>query len=110
LRQRIERREREAGVRCYDVSCGVGPSDEDPELSDSITGMKQLPITEKGGVGSEICLHRFHGSCLVSATRVALKGADTAMEGGNVEVSCPVCRGVGCVSKEQWDEGVAALQ
>jgi hypothetical protein len=72
--------------------------------------MKQLPIMEKDGVGSEICLHRFHGSCLVSATRVALKGADTAVEGGNVEVSCPVCRCIGCVSKEQWDEGVAALQ
>lgn len=110
LRQRIEHREREAGLRCYDVSCGVGPSDEDPELSDTILGMKQMPIMEKNGVGNEICLHRFHGSCLVSATRVALKGMDTAVEDGNVEVSCPVCRGVGCVPKEEWDAGVAALQ
>jgi hypothetical protein len=29
---------------------------------------------------------------------------------GCVEVSCPVCRGVGCVLKEEWDEGVVALQ
>lgn len=110
LRQRIEHREREAGLRCYDVSCGVGPSDEDPELGETVLGMKQVPIMEKNGVGSEICLHRFHGACLVSATRVALKGMDTSVEDGNVEVSCPVCRGVGCVTKEEWDEGVAALQ
>ena len=38
LRQRIEHREREAGLRCYDVSCGVGPSDEDFELSDTVLG------------------------------------------------------------------------
>lgn len=110
LRQRIEHREREAGLRCCDVSCGVGPSDEDPELNENVLGMKQMPIKEKNGVGSEICLHRFHGSCLVSATRVALKGVDSAVEDGNVEVSCPICRGVGCVTKEEWDEGVAALQ
>ena len=110
LRQRIELREREAGLRCFDVSCGVGPSDEDPELSETVVGMKQMPIMEKNGAGSEICLHRFHGSCLVSATRVALRGVDSAVEDGNVEVSCPVCRGVGCVTKEEWDEGVAALQ
>ena len=40
----------------------------------------------------------------MSATRVTLKGVDSTVEDGNVEVSCPVCRGVGiCVTKEEWD-------
>ena len=111
LRQRIERREMEAGLRCHDVSCGVGPSDEDPfgdDVANVTATMKQLTIKSKEDK-SELCVHRFHGPCLVTAERVALKGADAIVEDGSVEVSCPVCRHVGCVSKEEWDEGVVAL-
>ncbi|KAH9480695.1 hypothetical protein JR316_0007295 [Psilocybe cubensis] len=111
LRQRIERREREAGLRCHDVSCGIGPSDEDPygtEIAGAAAGMKQLSIMSKEDK-SELCSHTFHGPCLVTAERVALRGADAIIEDGNVEVSCPVCRGTGCVSKADWDEGVVAL-
>ena len=30
-------------------------------------------------------------------------------EGEEVEVSCSVCRAVGCVTREEWDEGVNSL-
>ena len=115
LRQRIERREREAGLRCYDISCGVGPSDEDPIVSDEViaTGLRQLMIMNKNhGVDGMpgVCMHTFHPGCLVSAERVALGGADVnVIEGGDVEVSCPVCRSAGCVTKQEWEEGILAL-
>ena len=119
LRQRVERREREAGLRCYDVSCGVGPSDEDPVSEVLGEAMKQLAIRHKKGehedddhdhVQDPLCEHRFHSTCLVSAERVALRGADVVVDDdGCVEVSCPICRGIGCVSKEEWEEGVSAL-
>ena len=115
LRQRIERRERDAGLRCYDISCGVGPSDEDPVVSDETvaTGLRQLMIMSKNhGVDGMpgVCMHTFHPGCLVSAERVALGGADVnVIEGGDVEVSCPVCRSAGCVTKQEWEEGILAL-
>jgi hypothetical protein len=50
-----------------------------------------------------VCEHRFQ--CLVSAKRVALRGAEVVTnEVGGVEVSRPVCRATGCVAKKQWDE------
>ena len=114
LRQRIERRERDAGLRCYDISCGVGPSDEDPIVSDeTIAGLRQLMIMNKNhGVDGMpgVCMHTFHPGCLVSAERVALGGADVnVIESGDVEVSCPVCRSAGCVTKQEWEEGILAL-
>ena len=115
LRERIERRERDAGLRCYDISCGVGPSDEDPIVSDETlsTGLRQLMIMSKNHAVdgmSGVCMHTFHPGCLVSAERVALGGADVnVIEGGDVEVSCPVCRSAGCVTKQEWEEGILAL-
>ena len=115
LRQRIERKERDAGLRCYDISCGVGPSDEDPALSDETiaAGLRQLIIMSKnhGQDGKPgVCTHTFHPGCLVSAERVALGGADVSViEGGDVEVSCPVCRSAGCVTKQEWEAGILAL-
>jgi hypothetical protein len=112
LRQRIERREWEAGLRCHDVSCGLGPSDEDPlgdDINETLRKDQQLSIMRREG--DAVCEHKFHSTCLVSAERVALRGAEAITnEAGSIEVSCPVCRGSGCVTKEQWDEGVHALQ
>jgi len=108
LRQRIEKREREAGLRCYDVSCGVGPSDEDPLISGTADEMKQLTLRPVNMEGSA-CRHTFHRSCLVSTERVALRGADAPVVGDDVEVSCSVCRAVGRVSKNDWEEGVEQL-
>lgn len=117
LRQRVERKEREAGLRCYDVSCGVGPSDDEPSVPIPVASMKQISIrTQKSanaapGTGEKVCEHTFHPSCLVSAERVLLAavGAEETVENGEVAVSCPVCRAEGCVSKEEWEEGVQAL-
>ena len=30
LRQRVGQKDREVGLRCCDLACGIGPSDEDP--------------------------------------------------------------------------------
>ncbi|KAG2009593.1 hypothetical protein CC2G_012508 [Coprinopsis cinerea AmutBmut pab1-1] len=158
LRQRVERREREAGLRCCDVSCGVGPSDDDPFVSLTDAVKRQFSIRPKPAEGSTlldeadtlaatsssdslstsasssassstnagadgkasstegpkqrveaVCPHTFHSSCLVSAERVASRGADAVMRDGVVEVSCPVCRGEGCVSRGDWEQGVRDL-
>lgn len=110
LRQRVERREQEAGLRCSDVSCGIGPSDDEPFVSPAQIATKQLSIHLAGDVSKPVCIHAFHSACLVSAERVASRGAEASIVGDDVEVSCPVCRGVGCVSKIDWDEGVQTLQ
>ena len=115
LRQRVEQREREKGLRCSDTSCGIGPSDEDPypELSESMT--EQVSIHSLPGAGdhesngqASVCAHAFHPACLVSAERVAGWGGENKRE-PFVEVSCPVCRAVGCVTSEEWESGVSAL-
>lgn len=122
LRQLIEQREREQGLRCFDISCGVGPSDDEPYPVLSPGSMKQVSIhshgTEKNNDTSSgvVCAHMFHPACLVSAERVAWGGAnagggngDGAMPVLDVEVSCPVCRAMGYVRRSDWEEGVAAL-
>jgi len=49
----------------------------------------------------------------VSAERVAGWGPDNEREreraGGLVQVSCPVCRAVGVVPRNDWEKGVQAL-
>jgi hypothetical protein len=145
LRQRVEKKEQEAGLRCCHMSCGVGPSDEDPWVKISQEGMKQLSIRASptdestrivdSGVGLDqlaldkgtdgdamkqtrpsVCPHTFHSGCLVSSERVslALRDAEVTFVGPEgkeeVEVSCSICRGIGRVSKEEWDAGVQTLQ
>ncbi|CAL1712225.1 unnamed protein product [Somion occarium] len=125
LRERIEKREREIGLRCSDISCGVGPSDEDPEPVVDPRNIRQIGIRRQG-TGKEreeyVCDHKFHTACLVSAERVAGWGADEKEEDmedrrmvgeegqdEDVEVSCPVCRAVGCVSRADWEEGAWSI-
>jgi hypothetical protein len=118
LRQRVEEKEREAGLRCFDASCSFGPFDDDDDDDDvgkkDIEMVRQLLIRPGKGspasAGTSICNHTFHPGCLVSAERVAGWGhASKIEEAGEVQVACPVCRAIGCVSKEDWDEGVHAL-
>jgi len=112
LRQRVERRERELGLRCSDVSCGLGPSDEDPIPVVDPCIMRQISIRPLEGSAERVCEHTFHPSCLVSAERVAGWGGEDKKEekeGEQVEVSCPVCRAVGIISRTDWDEGACAL-
>ena len=109
LRQRVEQKEREAGLRCCDPSCGIGPSDEDPVPEMLAASMKQVSIHPLSHPGEgAVCAHKFHPSCLVSAERVAGWGGEDKSE-PHVEVSCPVCRDVGCVTREEWEEGVCSV-
>jgi len=107
VRQRVEDKERQLGLRCYDPSCGFGPTDESPSTVDE---KKDRVLIHKGGMCNEhACEHTFHAGCLVSAARVAGFGPDGQPE-GNVEVPCIVCRTHGYVEKEEWEEGVRQLQ
>ncbi|KLO13013.1 hypothetical protein SCHPADRAFT_809837, partial [Schizopora paradoxa] len=105
LRQRVEKMEREAGVRCWDMSCGVGPTDEDPSPEISCLEAKKLIAIQRDGDDTKtpICEHRFHPACLVSAERVA--GYDGGNGGEEVEVACSVCRLPGHVQRHEWEEG-----
>jgi hypothetical protein len=107
--QRVEQKERKAGLQCCDPSCGIGPSGEDPvpeELAGSMNQVSIHPLLHpREGV---VCPHRFHPSCLVSAERFAGWGSKDKAE-PHVEVSCPVCRDVGCVTRDEWEEGVYAF-
>ncbi|KAH8109258.1 hypothetical protein DFH11DRAFT_1515820 [Phellopilus nigrolimitatus] len=117
LRQRVEKRECEAGLRCDDVSCGIGPTDEDPVPESAPDAHKTISVRrdhivsggDEGGATKEaVCAHRFHPACLVDAGRVAGWGSRADEEG--VEVSCPRCRAVGHVDKTEWEEGVRATE
>ena len=116
---RRERNEREMGLRCSDVSCGLGPSDDDPVSSVDVSSLRQIAIRPRqpdaaGKDQAAVCEHRFHPACLVSAERVAgwgqeVKTGEPAGEDEDVEVSCPVCRAHGVISRIEWEEGACAL-
>ncbi|KAF5393633.1 hypothetical protein D9757_000053 [Collybiopsis confluens] len=129
LRQTIEKREREAGMRCWDVSCGVGPVDEDPFVTASGDQRRQVMIRRVAATAPQegdlkgkgkgkpaerqyACDHSFHPSCLVSAQRASLNGFQEviAEDGKYLEVSCTVCRTPGMLPKEDWEDGVRALE
>ncbi|KAF7324799.1 RING-type domain-containing protein [Mycena kentingensis (nom. inval.)] len=104
LRDRVERREREAGLRCWDSSCGVGPSDDDPLIA--VVDKRQVPIL--GLDGKPVCTHSFHTTCLVSAQRSRRGWREPELVEGKeepVEVSCSLCRAVGTVSQSDWLAG-----
>ncbi|KAF7791464.1 hypothetical protein EIP86_002480 [Pleurotus ostreatoroseus] len=117
LRERVERKEREMGLRCSDISCGLGPTDEDPTPVVDPRKVRQIQLRPLPGHDMEgktaACEHSFHPACLVSAERVAgWSGADQKREvegEDDVEVSCPVCRAVGLITRADWDEGACAL-
>jgi hypothetical protein len=115
LRERVEKMEREARLRCSDISCGIGPSDEEPDAclgeDGAVKICRQIPIHGSGLEKKLACAHTFHPSCLVSAERAQWKGDEEEHidEGSNVDVSCPVCRSSGFVLATDWQDGVAAL-
>ena len=112
LRQRIEAKERKAGLRCDDPSCGIGPSDEVPFpeafYNQNSPSIKRVPILNDGG-DEAVCGHFFHPACLVSADRCAGWGAFKEGPHEYEVVGCPVCRSVGKVQREVWEEGAKEL-
>lgn len=114
LRQRVEKMERTKGWRCYDPSCGLGPTDEEPE---SNTVSPQSGICKSGNGECAVCEHTFHPACLVSAERVrcVLNNQEVPSVGakedaaGGVTVSCIVCRQEGAVPCQVWKDGAEAL-
>ncbi|KAK1217700.1 hypothetical protein PQX77_019648 [Marasmius sp. AFHP31] len=119
LREQVEKKEREAGLRCWDMSCAIGPLDEEPLLDIQPEDMRQVHIKKPSAKGKaredeplvDVCNHTFHPSCLVSAGRVAnslWSDEGDKIEGDKVPVSCPVCRIEGVVSREVWQEGASS--
>ena len=116
LRQRVEAKERTAGLRCDDPSCSIGPSDEDP-FPETFNDPNSLSIKRvkilKDGEDAAVCQHFFHPACLVSADRCAGWGEkDRPSQDDDHEyevVSCPVCRSIGKVQMDVWEEGAKAL-
>ncbi|RPD62587.1 hypothetical protein L226DRAFT_482339 [Lentinus tigrinus ALCF2SS1-7] len=115
LRQVVERNERDVGLRCSDISCGLGPSDDDPVSSIDLSSLRQITIRPpKSDTSGSVCEHKFHPACLVSAERVTgwgheVKTGEPAGDEGEVEVSCPVCKAMGVISRLEWEEGACAL-
>ncbi|KAF8591428.1 hypothetical protein K439DRAFT_894675 [Ramaria rubella] len=113
LREHIEDKERELGLRCLDATCIFGPTDENPHVESPGTMRKiSIKAAEKNN-----CQHMLHSACLVLSARVAgwkrvSSNSTSPQERENfsaAEVSCPSCRAVGTVSREEWEEGVGAL-
>ena len=117
LRQVVERNERAMGLRCSDVSCGLGPSDDDPASPANESVSRQIsirPLKSDTSGKQSVCEHKFHPACLVSAGRVAgwghdVKTGEPADEDEEIEVSCPVCRAVGAISRVEWEQGACEL-
>ncbi|KAJ7853563.1 hypothetical protein B0H14DRAFT_2758383 [Mycena olivaceomarginata] len=107
LRDRVERREREAALRCCDSSCGVGPSDEDPFVEVGEAARRVVALKSSGGErAGPACAHTFHPACLVSAQRASRGWREPASDGeGEVEVVCSVCRVEGTVPRAEWLAG-----
>ena len=122
LRQRVEEKERELGLRCDDMVCGVAPSDEDPTpiALQSASGTKRITIRAAYDAHGKACQHSFHPACLVTSARVAgVTGDETGRQqeeeeevaqDDGLQVACPVCRAVGSLSREEWNEGVQASE
>jgi len=113
IRQQVEKKEREVGLRCHDPSCGLAPTDDVPLVSEKDTERIVIRKNHDGAGGdhlrSHACDHKFHSGCLVSAARVAGLSPSLDSPSDEVEVSCMVCRAQGHVGRCDWDSGVKQL-
>lgn len=133
FRQVVEEKEREAGWRCDDPACLLGPAD-DEEPADEPHPIKprysiMRSITPEGPIrhhksedgirvyaGGEdvrvkgenpVCDHTLHAECLVTSARVnGWSPPDDADPHARVTLRCPVCRHEGTIEREVWDAGV----
>ncbi|QRW20263.1 Zf-rbx1 domain-containing protein [Rhizoctonia solani] len=133
FRQVVEEKEREAGWRCDDPACLLGPAD-DEEPTDSPTikptysimrpiGPDTEPVRYKAEDGirvyaggddvrvkgeNPVCAHMLHPECLVTSARVNGYGPEHGNDAKRVALRCPVCRLEGAVERHVWDAGVQA--
>ncbi|KAF8523258.1 hypothetical protein BU17DRAFT_43946, partial [Hysterangium stoloniferum] len=121
LRQRVEAKERELGLRCDDVVCDIAPGDDDDDDDDSGGNwggsgsedgrVKMIKIHAAYDASGRACEHMFHAGCFVTSARVAGEGEESDEAGTDAEeemipVSCPVCRAEGSLTRGEWEEGV----
>lgn len=133
FRQVVEEKEREAGWRCDDPQCLLGPCDDDEPVEEHII-VPRYPIMRSEGsheavrhkiedgirvyadgedvrVTGEnpVCDHTLHAECLVKSARVNGWGPEhNSAPSAPVTLKCPMCRAVGNVNRQVWDEGVKA--
>lgn len=121
LRQRVEAKEQELGLRCDDVICLFAPTDEEPVpsemMNESSKDMLKTRVQPHGAYDTRgrLCEHKFHPACLVASARVAgVDDEEMDMENeddeSEIELACPVCRADGTLSHKEWQEGVKSLQ
>ncbi|KAG8720410.1 hypothetical protein FRC09_009604 [Ceratobasidium sp. 395] len=134
FRQVVEEKEREAGWRCDDPACLLGPADDEEPSDEPHIITPRYPIMRSivpGGpmrqkvedgirvyadgedfrVNGEnpVCEHTLHAECLVTSARVNGWGpTQNAAPNSRVTLRCPVCRLEGTVERQVWDAGMEA--
>ncbi|CAE6415313.1 unnamed protein product [Rhizoctonia solani] len=133
FRQVVEEKEREAGWRCDDPACLLGPADdeeptEEPTIKPTYSIMRPIgpdeePVRYKIEDGirvyadgedvrvkgeNPVCSHMLHPECLVTSARVNGYGPEHGKDAKRVALRCPVCRLEGTVGRQVWDAGVQA--
>ncbi|CCO31363.1 hypothetical protein BN14_05403 [Rhizoctonia solani AG-1 IB] len=133
FRQVVEEKEREAGWRCDDPACLLGPADdeepaENPTIKATCSIMRPIgpdeePVRYKIEDGirvyadgedvrvkgeNPVCSHMLHPECLVTSARVNGYGPEHCNDAKRVTLRCPVCRLEGTVERQVWDMGVQA--
>ncbi|KAF8517824.1 hypothetical protein JB92DRAFT_2904710 [Gautieria morchelliformis] len=112
LRENIEEKEREMGLRCLYASCIFAPTDEVPH----VVASSILPRITITAATETVCKHDVHAACLVKSVRAAGWNPVTPSladvhesEPSTLQVGCPSCFALGRVSRRDWEEGVIAL-
>jgi hypothetical protein len=134
FRQVVEEKEREAGWRCDDPACLLGPADDEEPSDEPHIIMPRYPIMRsivpEGPVRHKVedgirvyadgedfrvkgenpvCEHTLHAECLVTSARVNGWGPEhNAAPNSRVTLRCPMCRAEGTVDRQVWDAGVEA--
>ncbi|KAH7336900.1 hypothetical protein B0J17DRAFT_718814 [Rhizoctonia solani] len=133
FRQVVEEREREAGWRCDDPACLLGPADDEepldePTIKPTYSIMRSIgpePVRYKIEDGirvyadgedvrvkgeNPVCSHKLHPECLVTSARVNGWGPEHNNDSNSKRVTlrCPMCRLEGTVERQIWDAGVQA--
>ncbi|KAB5595949.1 Zf-rbx1 domain containing protein [Ceratobasidium theobromae] len=131
FRQVVEEKEREAGWRCDDPACLLGPADDEEPSDEHVIkptysimrpidpdepvrykiedGIRVYAGGEDVRVKGEnpVCTHTLHPECLVTSARINGWGPDhNSKSTSRVTLRCPVCRSEGTIDRQVWDAGV----